>query len=164
MKDNDLKHITRMDYPNKGKRFSPGWWVRFWRKDYKTGKIRAIAQKSFYDSQYGSDEAKSLAAAKKWRDRKKREVCADKPFHIVPRPDNKSGVVGVFFAEYYSKRDKRIIREWVASWNDENGKPKRRSFSVKKWGYNEAFRMAVDTRREAERYLMIIKNDGDKIK
>lgn len=104
----ELKHITRMDYPREDKSsHTVGWWVRFYRKNYKTGKSEMIAQKSFPDSHYDNDKEKSLAAAKEWRNKKKEELGLGYTFRYFPKTNSSSGVSGVFFTEYvYSELPK----------------------------------------------------------
>lgn len=60
-----LHHITRLDYVY-GTRKTHGWWVRFQRKDEKTGKRKVFGQ-VFIDATYGG-KAKALTAAIEWRD------------------------------------------------------------------------------------------------
>ena len=45
-------------------------------------------------------------------------------------------------------------RRWQAIW-PENGKTKSRSFSVNKYGFDEAKQMAIDVRKEADERLCI---------
>lgn len=55
--------------------------------------------------------------------------------------NNMSGVTGV----YFHKQGK-----WVATWNEyPTNKPKSKSFSVNKYGYEESFILACEARREA---------------
>lgn len=53
---------------------------------------------------------------------------------------NKSGVTGVNF----SKTDNR----WRAEWRDLDGRNTSKSFSVKKYGYEEAFKLACEYRQK----------------
>lgn len=54
--------------------------------------------------------------------------------------NNKSGVNGV-----HLKPDERGGR-WIAQWNDLNSKRQQKSYSVSKYGYDEAFRLACEYR------------------
>ena len=62
------------------------------------------------------------------------------------RVDNSSGVTGVSFAK----------DRWVATWT-ENGKVRSKSYSVSKYGYDEAFEMACTFRMER---LLYLNSDG----
>lgn len=57
------------------------------------------------------------------------------------RKDNESGIIGVFYSE---KND-----QWRAKWYDENHKEHQKAYSCKKYGYEEAKRLAIQTRLEA---------------
>lgn len=56
------------------------------------------------------------------------------------RRDNKTGVVGVHFSE--------AKNSYICQWNDENGKRKSKTFSIKRLGEIEAFNMAVSYRED----------------
>lgn len=57
------------------------------------------------------------------------------------RKDNKSNIIGVF---YYEKTN-----AWRAKWYDENHKMQQKHFSCKKYGYEKAKNLAIETRLEA---------------
>lgn len=55
--------------------------------------------------------------------------------------NNKSGVKGVTFSKYHSA--------WISLWQ-EDGKQKKKHFSIKKYGHEKSFQMAVKKRKEME--------------
>lgn len=57
------------------------------------------------------------------------------------RKDNESGIIGVF----YSKKND----QWRAKWYDENHKVHQKSFSCKKYGFEEARYLAIQARLDA---------------
>jgi hypothetical protein len=62
------------------------------------------------------------------------------------RRDNKSGVVGVCKLTTTDIRG-NILHFWTAFWKDINTRSQSKSFSIKKLGDEEAFKLAVDYRR-----------------
>lgn len=64
------------------------------------------------------------------------------PRNQSQRSDNKSGVTGVHFQETTG------IPYWVASWVDNNSKPRAKCFSVNKLGFDAAKQMAIEHRRK----------------
>lgn len=54
------------------------------------------------------------------------------------RKDNKSGVIGVYYSE--------ANNQWRAKWYNSEHKMCQKAFSCNKYGYDEAFQMAVDYR------------------
>ena len=56
--------------------------------------------------------------------------------------NNKSGVTGVNYKEIFDKRKGYLYKGWRAEWRDENGKNCTKLFSIRKYGYEEAFRLA----------------------
>ncbi len=94
-------------------------------------------------------ERKALAQARKWRKEKLREIQnlpeAQNPLRKI-QSNNKSGIVGV----------RRGRTAWSATWSatwTENGTQFHRSFSIEKFGEDEAFRLACQARRDAEKRL-----------
>jgi hypothetical protein len=63
---------------------------------------------------------------------------------------NTSGVIGVHF---HRDRKGRIVR-YAATWNDEHGQARKRSFSVARYGAREARSLAIQARREALKRLL----------
>lgn len=130
-----------------------GWLVTIQRR----GKI---FRKQFSDGVLGG-KAKSLAAAKACRD----EIVAKFPplskreHAEILKKNNKSGVVGVCRYCASETRQKPASEKrwfWVASWVLPDGRAKRIKFSVRKYGEEGAFKMAVKARRSAIKQM-----DGD---
>lgn len=62
--------------------------------------------------------------------------------NMKKRVTNISGVTGVHF-----KRNTSGHTLWTAIWREENSKNKSKSFAVEKYGYDEAFRLACEFRK-----------------
>lgn len=62
------------------------------------------------------------------------------------RKDNASGTVGVNLYERF--RGEALEQTWRAEWVNYSGRKKSRSFSTKKYGYDEAFRLACEWRQK----------------
>ncbi|MCW5596564.1 MAG: AP2 domain-containing protein [Rhodocyclaceae bacterium] len=101
--------------------------------------------KSFYDLQLGGSK-KALAAAVEWRDSKltKTHALSKREFHQLVRTNNQSGVAGVQFI----CPSRQPLGSWQARLKLPDGKELTRTFAVKRYGYDEAFRLAVDARQE----------------
>ncbi|CAN5728065.1 hypothetical protein BH24ACI2_BH24ACI2_01630 [soil metagenome] len=94
-------------------------------------------------------ERKALARARRWRKEKLREIQnspeANNPLKKM-QSNNKSGIAGV-------RRGKTAWSEvWSATWT-ENGRQFHRSFSIEKFGEEEAFKLACKARAEAEKRI-----------
>ncbi len=125
-----------------------------YRVNYPSHKgIRAYLK--FKDTEYqkvfslGGGERNALAQARRWREEKLREI-QNSPEAANPlkrmQSNNKSGIVGV-------RRGKTAWSEiWSATWT-ENGTQFHRSFSIDKFGEDEAFRLACQARAEAEKRI-----------
>ncbi len=91
----------------------------------------------------GGGTRKALAAARRWRKERLREI-QNSPEAANPlrkkQFNNTSGITGV----------RRGKTAWSATWG-EGGKQFHRSFAVGKHGENEAFRLACRARAEAEK-------------
>ena len=109
----------------------------------------------FKDTEYqkvfslGGGERKALAAARRWRKERLREIqnspAAENPLKKLMK-NNTSGITGV-------RRGKTAWSAvWSATWV-ENGKQFHRSFSIEKFGEDEAFKLACKTRAEAEKRI-----------
>jgi hypothetical protein len=98
---------------------------------------------TFHDLKHGGSK-KALAAAIAWRDRqlKRADVLTFREFHAHRRSNNTSGVAGVHFLR--SAAQPRGL--WQARIKLANGKKVHKSFSVRKLGRREAFRLAVAAR------------------
>ena len=171
----EMAYISRMSY----KRSSKCWWVRF--IITSNGKQKFAAQKTFNDSNYidGKDEA--LFYAQEWRDYKHEELVKHgiiqgyqatygeniPPAYIHPRPDNKSGVVGVERVDFHYLKtiDGRLHPvhsfSWKATWVEydiHERKPRRRTrgkvYSIYKYGEQIAFDLASEARAKKVQYLL----------
>lgn len=134
-----LTYITRMDHGN-----THGWWVRVY-KDSKP-----VESKLFSDGVYGGKE-KAKKSAQEHRDRvvKKHKII---PVHMRKTREhsidsrNTSGVVGVTLS--MADKSGSIRVHWSARFM-EKGRQKNISFSVRKYGYEGAFRNALKARCHA---------------
>ncbi len=125
-----------------------------YRVNYPSHKgIRAYLK--FKDTEYqkvfalSGGERKALTQARRWRKEKLREIQnspeAQNPLKRM-QSNNKSGIVGV----------RRGRTAWSAVWSatwTENGTQFHRSFSIDKFGEDEAFRLACQARAEAEKRI-----------
>ncbi len=119
----------------------PGVWC--WSVHFRrTGKAH---YKSFYDLKMGGSK-KALAAAIEWRDDQlaKTRALGKREFHQLVRINNQSGVPGVQFIQPKSQPQ----GSWQARLKMPDGKELARTFSVKRYGYEGAFKLAVKARQE----------------
>lgn len=142
-KDNDLLNITRFDIEKPGKTGQHGWWVRLQKGGEKF-------QNFFNDSKFGGKE-EGLNAARIFRDIVKLQL-ADKVVGKRKKNKNRSspGIVGVSRFEGPCKShgytyDRKV---WTAHWLNEKGKSAGSSFSIDKYGEEEAFRLALKARKK----------------
>lgn len=148
--ETDLTNITRIDQdPKPPKRIGQhGWWVRLQRGGIKH-------QHFFNDSKFGGKE-KCLEAAITFRDAVKTQFLDNPNTELVLSGTrtlgkrNISGVIGVNRTEYtYTKRGKKYkALVWQAHWPTGKGKQSNKTFSIKKYGEEEAFRLALNAREE----------------
>lgn len=114
-----------------------------WRVNFRRqGKLYS---KTFYDLTCGgSKEAKAAAIA--WRDEQLAAIKALTliEFHQQKRSNNVSGVPGV----YFQKTPAQPLGFWQANIKTNDGMRAAKSFSVRKFGDREAFRLAVAARSE----------------
>lgn len=101
--------------------------------------------KSFYDLQLGGAK-RALAAAIEWRDRQlaRTQALSKREFHQLVRTNNQSGMPGVQFIQPKNQP----LGSWQARLKLPDGKEKTRTFAVGKYGFDEAFRMAAEARKE----------------
>ncbi len=105
--------------------------------------------KSFTDLKHGG-RAAALAKAIAWRDRTAGGATLSmQEFHAKVRTNNRSGVSGV---QKYFKRN-QPEGWWQARIKLADGRQMTRSFSIKKYGDEDAFRRAVAARRELLRLV-----------
>ena len=154
-KRQDATYITRMDYPR-----VHGWVVRLpARSDgSQPGKL-------FSDGIYGGKQ-KSKSAALAWRDKTFTAMRGAPPngryIHRNPKPSTSSGgIVGVLHfkkkSTYRGKNRRLHVYErdnWVAAWCERRGKQRRRWFSVRRYGYHEARRLAIAHRAKMEKRVL----------
>ncbi|MDQ7990381.1 MAG: AP2 domain-containing protein [Candidatus Dactylopiibacterium sp.] len=114
-----------------------------------------IFRKHFSDGVYGGRQ-KSFLVARQYRD----EVIARNPpftmqeYSSIVKKNNRSGVVGV--CRYCASETRDLPEDkqrwfWVASWPLPDGRRKRVKFSIKKYGEEDAFQLALAARNEALR-------------
>lgn len=135
--------ISRVD--NESSR-THGWLVTIQRRG-------TIYRKHFSDGVHGGKN-KAFAAAKEYRDGviEKFPPFSMREYSSIVKSSNRSGVVGV--CRYCASETRDLPEEqqrwfWVASWPMPGGKRKRVKFSVKKYGEEGAFKMALKARKSA---------------
>ncbi len=134
--DNDIagKFIYRIDDPTHGR----GWLVRIYTGD------EVLCDVVFRDVAFSSKK-QSLEAAKAERkkvlEKNNIPLAEDRKYSMVPRSTNKTGICGVALVEK---------RKYVAWIYEEPRKVKSCSFSINKYGEFEAFKKAVEWRRDKE--------------
>lgn len=127
-----------------------GWLVTIQRRG-------VIHRRHFSDGTSGGKQ-KSFLAARAFRD----EIIAKYPplsmkeYSSIVKKSNRSGVVGV--CRYCASETRDLPEDqqrwfWVASWPMDDGKRKRVKFSVKKYGEETAFKMALKAREDALKEL-----------
>lgn len=141
---NPRRNISRIDQFSNSGTAHGGWEVRIQRRGKRV-------EKFFADNTHGGKRM-ALQAAKHFRDQMETEL---RPLSIRemarnPSIRNRSGTVGV---RRSVKTDVRGEYEftyafWVAQWTDGKGKRRTRSFSVDRYGEDEAYRMAVKARND----------------
>lgn len=115
---------------------------------------RGVIHRRFFSDGTCGGKEESLAAARGFRD----EIIAKYPpfsmreYSSIVKKSNRSGVVGV--CRYCASETRDLPEDqqrwfWVASWPTPDGKRKRVKFSVKKYGEETAFKMALKARRDA---------------
>ena len=143
---NELRNITRFDQDPRPDHEvgTHGWWVRFQVEGKRLTQL-------FSDNKFGGKK-KALQAAQTYRDAIEREVRPKQTGHHanIKTRRNRSGIVGVNRAKNTTHRNgKRYISHvWQAHWSKPDGKVVNRSFSIKKYGEEEALRLAIKTRLE----------------
>jgi hypothetical protein len=146
MKSPAFRHLLRVDNDAKS---THAWVVRLQRHKRSTIKM-------FSDSVWGGNR-KALAAARQWLDQQTQPL--DEYAHEIwrrnrLRKNNRSGLVGVARYERPPRPDGKSSGGafWLASWIDENGRSRKRKFSVKLWGEEAAKQRAIEEReREVSR-------------
>jgi hypothetical protein len=134
----DTYAIARIDLPRAG---THGWQVRLQRRGVKYGKF-------FADGVHGG-VAEAYAAARNWRDSLIAKITAEENASRVCRrsPRNSSGVVGVSKVCVVAANGASYWF-WQATWCPAPGERRCVKFSVKRYGEKQAFRLAVEARKE----------------
>ncbi len=125
--------IARIDLPGAG---THGWQVRLQRRGIKYGKF-------FADRSHGHPD-RALQAAVRWRD-KLLEKVTDRARICELSLRNSSGVVGVSKITVVSSNG-NSYHFWQATWSPAPGQRRCVKFSIKRYGDNEAFQLAVEAR------------------
>lgn len=159
-KPKEMRNITRIDQPPKSnrKQGQHGWWVRF------RHKVNPF-QHFFNDHEYGGKD-NGLAMAIRVRDALKSQYLNDHRTAYVISGEKSStrrsasGILGVSRTSYIETRNAKeyLVENWQATWPTENGKSANRSFSVKKYGEEGAFKLALKAREEGVAKLKLIRH------
>ncbi len=147
-KPHSLRNIVRIDVPSKS---TKGWQINF---------NRSKITKFFSDSKYGSEKA-ALKEAQLFRDACERElqIQLEKTKRTTSlnklTKRNTSGIPGV--SKFVDRRPNRGKGEWQAQWVDQDGKHRKKTYSINKYGDSEAKRLAIEYRKRmiAEKYPKI---------
>lgn len=139
-KPTGMKYITRCDYPR-----THGWWVRIF--DSRDGKGKV--SKYFRDTKYESKE-EGLIEAMKFRDKYfNRLTRAEKTITNGKSRKGKIYSEGVYIS--WKTRGEHSYPHATASWW-EGGKQHRKTFSIEKYGYDEAWKKAKAVRQEMTKH------------
>ncbi len=146
----ELRNIARLEIPGKnGGVGTQGWQINF---------NKNLITKLFSDSKYGGKKA-ALKEAQLFQDVCERELKNQPEKNNVTSLNkltkrNTSGIPGV--SKFVSKRQNRGKGEWQAKWV-ENGKRRKKTYSINKYGEKEAKRLAIEYRNKIiqERYPKI---------
>ena len=104
-----------------------------------------LHDKRFYDLSLGGSAA-AKAAAIAWRDAQLEQIetLSMREFHAQVRSNNTSGVPGVHFIKTFQQP----MGVWQAKIKLPDGHKVHKSFSVRRCGYDEAYALAVNARKE----------------
>jgi len=127
--------ITRIDLPDAG---THGFQVRLQRRGVKYGKF-------FADRVHGNPQL-ALRAARQWRDTLLDKI-ADRARVCERSPRNSSGVVGVSKITVVAANG-TSYQFWQATWSPTPGQRRCVKFSIKRYGNQQAFQLAVEARIE----------------
>lgn len=129
--------IARIDLPEVG---THGWQVRLQRRGIKYAKF-------FADSQHKS-KRHAFTSATHWRDSLLERIQTEERARICQLSQrNSSGVVGVSKVSVTTNGVRYTF--WQATWSPEPGKRRSLKFSIKRYGDQQAFELAVKARTEA---------------
>ncbi len=134
----DTYAIARIDLPRAG---THGWQVRIQRRGVKHGKF-------FADRSCGGI-AEAYEAARAWRDELVERISREESAARICRRSarNSSGVVGVSKVCVNSAKGESYWF-WQATWCPAPGERRCVKFSVRRHGEKQAFRLAVEARKE----------------
>lgn len=136
------RNISRVDASPDRTTKTAGWEVRLQRNRVKHTRF-------FADSTYGGKLA-ALREAKLYRDDVESSFTKMNVAEKSESPSvrNQSGVVGVRRHQQKDRCGEFVYHYWVwvAQWTDGRGRRRTRSFSVQKYGEDEAFRLACEAR------------------
>ncbi len=134
----DTYAIARIDLPDAS---THGWQVRLQRRGRKYGKF-------FADRLHGGTRS-SYRAARQWRNAlvEKLDERDSGPRVCLKSARNSSGVVGVSKVAV-SATNGETYYFWQATWCPEPGRRRCVKFSIRRHGDRQAFRLAVEARRE----------------
>jgi hypothetical protein len=142
MADNKMKGISRIDSKN-----THGWFVR----KYHQGRTYS---RFFSDSRFESrDEALSAAKAFRRKLDERFPPPATTAFRAAPQKNSSTGVVGVSETFMRSRNGKKVPC-FTVTWRPEKGVSRTKKFSINAYGRDEAFRLAVEFRREKEAEML----------
>ena len=154
MSETPNKHIVRHDDSNNS--VTHGWHVKLRRRGRP---YRAF----FADSKYGG-KAEALEAARARRDKIVAEVpgetTADRRDRMTQR--NTSGTVGVRRIERF--KHGYLYEAWAAQWTDDKGERQTITFSVNKYGEDEALELALLARDTLISDRTLIESERDREK
>jgi len=132
--------ITRMERPETS---TFGWQVRLQRRGVRYAKY-------FADRSLGGQD-RSLEVAKGWRDKVLEKLDETEGVRVcLTSARNSSGVVGVSRVTI-SGPNGVAYYFWQATWSLGSGERRCIRYSVKRYGDRQAFRLAVQARREGTR-------------
>jgi hypothetical protein len=114
-----------------------------------------VTRRGQYYQRYFRDQggrAATLQKAVRFRDRLLLSLPPLRKFHMKSRV-SKTGVIGVVLRRERTRKG-RPVRFYTAIWNDAHGQRRSRTFSVQKYGKEEAFALARETRRRTLEELL----------
>jgi len=133
--------ISRIDSGN-----THGWFTR----KYHQGQIYS---RFFSDSRY-QDSMAALAAAREYRAKLDEKFPAPATaFRNAPQKNSSTGVVGVS-ETFMRSRSGQKIPCFTVTWRATKGVSRAKKFSILAYGRDEAFRRAVEFRRQKEAELL----------
>jgi hypothetical protein len=140
------KSISRVDYKKKN---AHGWLVRiaFHSENH---------QKFFSDANYGKKKRESLKAAIQWRNQIERKLGKPRTERKValPAPGKRGTITGVRLTTKAMTRDGKkqgpVYEVW---WFPKPGEIRKTSFSIYKYGKQEALRRATALRKKGEKEM-----------